>query len=304
MISLHSILLIFIDGVGIGESDPEKNPFFKYPFRSFNEIFGQTPSIEKQFLTYEDKIFLFPSDPLLGVAGLPQSGTGQTSIFCGVNAPKLIGQHFGPYPYTTLIPVIKEHNIFYEFLKNGLKTTFVNAYPQVFFDYVNSGRQRLSVTTLSCRLSGVRLNDFNDLKNGRALSAEIDNSRWVNKLGYDLPVIKPETAAERLLDIASENNLTVFEYFLSDHLGHRRNFDTLKETLEVLDDFLFYLLKNFDTASTLLICSDHGNLEDISVKTHTFNPSLTITAGKHASELSKKIRDLSEIKPSIMELIK
>ena len=53
---------------------------------------------------------------------------------------------------------------------------------------------------------------------------------------------------------------------------------------------------------TLIICSDHGNLEDLSVKTHTLNPALTISAGKHAEELFFMIKDLSQIKPAIMKI--
>lgn len=301
---MYPVLLIFLDGIGIGENNPDINPFFKHPFKTFNGIFGSTPSLKEQYLSYKNEVFLFPSDALMGVDGLPQSGTGQASIFCGINAPEVIGKHFGPYPFSTLVPIIKEKNIFAEFLKLEKKVAFVNAYPQIFFDYVNSGRQRLSVTTLSCTLSNVRLNDFEDLRKGRALSAEIDNSRWVKKLGYELPVIEPEIAAERLLKITSENDLTVFEYFLSDHLGHHRNFDTLKETLEVLDKFLYYILRNIGTARTLVVCSDHGNLEDISVKTHTLNPALTITAGQNAKKLFENIKNLSDIKASIMEFVK
>ena len=76
--------MIFLDGVGIGEKDFQNNPFFKYNFRIFNEIFGQVPSLGDQFLN-KNGIYIFPSDARLGVEGLPQSGTGQTSIFCGVN---------------------------------------------------------------------------------------------------------------------------------------------------------------------------------------------------------------------------
>ncbi|MGE5497832.1 MAG: hypothetical protein ACM3Q2_07175, partial [Syntrophothermus sp.] len=141
---MDSVLMIFIDGVGIGESSPDKNPFFKYPFQSFLKVFNDIPSLENQYLESGKNHFLFPSDPLMDVPGLPQSGTGQTSIFCGINAPKQIGQHFGPYPYSTLIPVIREENIFRTILANSGRTAFVNAYPQIFFDYLNSGRQRLS----------------------------------------------------------------------------------------------------------------------------------------------------------------
>lgn len=300
--STHSTLMIFIDGVGLGKPDPGVNPFFKYGFRAFTEIFGEIPSLNNQTLASKDGIYLFPSDACLGVEGLPQSGTGQTSIFCGFNAPETLGQHFGPYPYSTLIPLIKEKNILKEFLDKELKVSFVNAYPKIFFDYLASGKQRLSATTLCCRLSGIRLNDYEDLKEGRALSAEIDNSRWVIRLGYDLPIIEPEAASERLLKIARQNSFTLYEYFLTDHLGHGRNADTFEETMHTLDRFLLHTLRNFPKDMTLVICSDHGNLEDISVKTHTLNPALTITAGLKAKELQEKINDLTDIKPAILDL--
>lgn len=302
-LSTHSTLMIFIDGVGLGKPDPEVNPFFKYGFKTFTEIFGEIPSLGNQTLTSKDgSIYLFPTDACLGVEGLPQSGTGQTSIFCGFNAPEILGHHFGPYPYSTLIPLIKEKNILREFLNKELKVSFVNAYPKIFFDYLASGKQRLSATTLCCRLSGIRLNDYEDLKEGRALSAEIDNSRWVTRLGYDLPIIEPEEASERLLQITRQNSFTLYEYFLTDHLGHGRNADTFEETMHTLDLFLLHTLRNFPKDMTLVICSDHGNLEDISVKTHTLNPALTITAGMYARELQEKIKDLTDIKPAILDL--
>ncbi|MGE5399131.1 MAG: metalloenzyme [Ignavibacteriales bacterium] len=297
---MHSTLLIFLDGVGIGKPDPAINPFFSTPFRTFTDIFGQTPSLDSQNLSSKDGLYLFPSDATLGVDGLPQSGTGQTAIFCGINAPRILGQHFGPFPHSSMIPLIKEKNIFQEFLNLEMDVNFVNAYPKLFFDYVASGKQRLSATTLCCKLSGIRLKNYTDLKKGAALSPEIDNSRWVTRLNYNLPIIRPETAARRLLRGMEGNAFTLFEYFLSDHLGHGRNKDVFESTLKTLDRFLYYILKNFDRKNTLVICSDHGNLEDISVKGHTLNPALTITGGKNAIELSREIKDLSDIKPSIL----
>ena len=105
----------------------------------------------------------------------------------------------------------------------------------------------------------------------------------------------------RLLKIASEHHFTLFEHFLTDHLGHGRNIDTLPDRLDVLDKFLFYILTNLPDDITLLICSDHGNLEDLSVKTHTLNPALTITAGKNAEKLKNRITNLSHIKDAILE---
>jgi len=296
--------MIFLDGVGIGKPDPESNPFFTRKFRFLNDIFGSTPHLGNLHLN-TDKAYLFPVDACMGVEGLPQSGTGQTSIFCGVNASLITGFHFGPFPHSLLLPVITEQNIFADFLRMGKKVTFVNAYPEIFFEYIRSGKKRLSVTSLSCRLSGVRLNTPNDLRRGRALSAEITNSRWVRKLNYDLPVIKPETAAKRLLRISAEHHFTLFEYFLTDHYGHGRIAEIDEDILGMLDRFLFYLLSNFETEKgTLIICSDHGNLEDISIKMHTLNPALAITMGSNAAELSQRIKSLPDIKPAIINLYK
>ena len=301
---MNSVLMIFIDGVGIGKEDYEFNPFFKFGFKTFTEIFGEIPTLQKQTLI-KDKIFLFPADARLGMKGFPQSGTGQTSIFCGINAAKIIGKHFGPYPYSTLIPIIAEKNIFNYYLIKKEKVFFANAYPEIFFDYIRSGKSRLSVTTLSCKLNGMRLNKVTDVRRGKAITAEITNERWNTKLKYNLPVIKPGTAAKRLLKIAAKNSFTLYEYFLTDHIGHGRYDGDIKKTVNVLDEFLLAVITGMDKKNmTLIICSDHGNFEDLSVKTHTLNPSLTISAGRYAENLFNNIKDISQIKSAIIKYCK
>jgi 2,3-bisphosphoglycerate-independent phosphoglycerate mutase len=301
---MNPVLMIFIDGVGIGKEDYEYNPFFKYGFKVFTGIFGEIPTLRKQEII-KDQIFLFPTDARLGVEGLPQSGTGQTSIFCGVNGAKIVGKHFGPYPYSTLIPIIAEKNIFNYYLSKNEKVFFANAYPKLFFDYIKSGKSRLSVTTLSCKLNGMRLNKVTDVRRGKAITAEITNERWNTKLKYNLPVINPKTAAKRLLKVASQNSFTAYEYFLTDHIGHGRYDGSVEKAVNVLDEFLYTVITGLDKKNiTLIICSDHGNFEDLSTKTHTLNPSLTITAGRFAEVLFKKIKDISQIKPAIVKYCK
>ncbi len=295
---MRNILLIFLDGVGIGKEDYQHNPFYKYPFKTFTSIFNNIPNENNQVLIKNDK-YLFPTDALLGIEGLPQSGTGQTSIFCGVNAQQIIGKHFGPFPYSTLLPIIEEQNIFSALIKENKKVLFANAFPQIFFDYLNEGKRRLSVSSLSCLNSGTPLLTYNDLLNGNALSAEIDNHRWVNRLNYNLPIINPELAAQRLLNLAEQNNFVLFEYFYSDHLGHGRLADNFTDIFNTLDNFLYYILTNYNEKTTVLICSDHGNIEDLSIKTHTTNPCLTIAAGKNSSLAYNQINDISKIKQFI-----
>jgi len=301
-VSLNSVLMVFIDGIGIGKEDYQNNPFFKYGFKTFTEIFGEIPTLKNPKIKSSNR-FLFPVDAALGVKGLPQSGTGQTSILCGINAAEFIGKHHGPYPYSTLIPVIKEKNIFRELMKAGRNVFFANAYPKVFFDYIKSGKSRLSVTSLSCRLSGMKLNGVTDVRKGKAITAEITNERWNEKLGYNLTVIKPQTTAKRLLKIARNYSFTLFEYFITDHIGHGRYDGEVEKALNVLDEFLLSLIINLEgTHLTLLTCSDHGNIEDLSIKTHTLNPALSIAAGKYAGHFAKSIKDLTQIKPAVLKV--
>ena len=63
------------------------------------------------------------------------------------------------------------------------------------------------------------------------------------------------------------------------------------------------MLNNIPQNTTLYFCSDHGNIEDLSVKSHTRNPSLSISVGKGAKFLKESIKDLTHIKPAIMELL-
>ena len=92
----------------------------------------------------------------------------------------------------------------------------------------------------------------------------------------------------------------MFEYFLTDHIGHGRIKEEADYILEVLNKFFIFILTNIPENMTLIICSDHGNIEDMSVKMHTRNPAIGITAGKNAKELSKKIKGLNDIQPAII----
>lgn len=293
--------MIFIDGVGIGKPDKENNPFFKFGFKTFTELFHKIPDTEKSFLN-TDSIYLKPVDANLGVDGLPQSGTGQVSIFCGVNAAKIVGAHFGPFPHSKTIGVLRDKNIFREFINRKKKVFFANAYPKIFFDYLKSGKTRLSTTTISCRLSGVRLNNATDVRRAKALTADITNERWNKKLNYNLPIISAKAAARRLLRIASGYNFTLYEFFLTDHLGHGRIKDEFEKIHYNLDEFLLELLTKYDKENmNIVICSDHGNYEDLSVKTHTRNAALFIAAGKQSELIADSVDNLTQIKSAIIK---
>ncbi len=294
-------LLIFLDGVGIGEEDREKNPFFRYGFRTFEILFGAIPSVKNPVLKKGNK-FIFPIDATLGIEGLPQSGTGQTAIFTGVNAAAIAGRHFGPFPHSTSVGILKEKNIFSEAIKRNLSPFFANAYPALFFDYINSGRKRINVTALMALESGVGLRTKSDLIEGEALSNEITNYRWVEKLNEKVEIIPPSIAAKRLIKLGLKHDLTLFEFYLTDHLGHWRLKEQFRKIWNNLDEFLFNILTEAPPELNILICSDHGNLEDMSVKSHSLNPALGLAAGEKAELFFDGINSLIDIKDVILNL--
>ncbi len=104
--------MIFADGVGLGREDPSTNPFFAAKLPNFSSLLdGGIPS-KKSSRVLSGRAALTPLNATLGVKGLPQSGTGQATIFTGVNAAKGIGQHFGPYPHSMLKPLLQTKNLF------------------------------------------------------------------------------------------------------------------------------------------------------------------------------------------------
>lgn len=99
---MKRLLLFFLDGVGIGEAS-DHNPFFEAKARFLPFFNGGN--------VLPDNTPVKPIDPLLGVEGTPQSATGQTSLYTGINIPALLGEHKGSYPNKTMRKVIKENNI-------------------------------------------------------------------------------------------------------------------------------------------------------------------------------------------------
>ena len=294
-------IFLFLDGVGLGKRDPEVNPMFRARLPHLKSLLGgKLPHLGLRRIT-SDLADAIPLNATLRVAGLPQSGTGQASLFTGVNAAKLIGRHFGPHPTTTLHPLIEKSNIFRQLKAAGRSVCFANAFPKQFFDYVASGTRRLSVTTTSCRFSGVELFDADSLSRDEAVSADITRARWP-ELGYpDLPIITPREAGKHLWRIALRYSFTLFEYWLTDYAGHGRDMAIAIETLERFDSMLGGLLEDFDAKEcTLIVTSDHGNIEDLSTKSHTRNPVPCILAGRKRRELSAALKNLAHVTPALL----
>src|SRR5881394_3181591 len=59
-----------------------------------------------------------------------------------------------------------------------------------------------------------------------------------------------------------------------------------------------------DLANThVILTSDHGNIEDLSVRNHTLNPVPTIVWGRHRTRIAPRIRSLTDITPAIVDVL-
>lgn len=258
----QKILFVFIDGLGLGSDDPAVNPLANR--KRLPHLAG----------LLADSI---PLDAQLGVPGLPQSATGQAALLTGLNAPQIMGRHIEGFPPPRLKDLVREHNLFSSLRNAGRRCAFANAY--WLDDVAHIPPRRESVTTVStlAALGGVR--GKADLLADRAVCHDLTREWIKTHRGYDGPLIPPEQAAEHLIRIANDHHFTLFEFFQTDHAGHSANPMRVFQTLEKLDRFFSRLVPTRRSLGgggrfegVLIVTSDHGNIEDLSTRSHTLNP--------------------------------
>lgn len=288
-----AVVLFFIDGLGIGARGPF-NPLHDLDDAAPLAVFqNETPEV------FLDGVVV-ATDPRLGVEGRPQSASGQTTILTGVNAPALIGYHKQGFPNQALREIIKAHSIFRQLLEAGVKPiTFANAYTERFF----SERPRwISATTAAVEAAGLNFRTVADLKSGSAVFMDFTNRLLIER-GVDVAEQTEAQAAEVLARIASENRFTLYEYFITDKVGHEQDMARAKAVLVSLARFIREFLVRVDLKrTTVIITSDHGNIEDLSSRNHTLHAVPTIIWGAQRERVAARIRTLADITPAIVDL--
>lgn len=261
------VLLFFIDGIGVGEDDPDVNPLATGEYPTLHLTRTRTPRAR-----VGDPVLARGLDAGLGVPGLPQSATGQTSILTGVNAPRILGRHASGFPGPTLRPVLESASILKRVRDAGREASFLNAFGPRFFE-AEPARRRLSATTLATLASGARIRTWSDLLGGKAVVHDLTHWR-MREWGYDLPLRAPEEAGAIIAEESRHLDFALFEYFETDRAGHDQDRARAARCLADLDLALQTVLARVDLdETTVLVASDHGNLEDLREKTHTMNPA-------------------------------
>jgi hypothetical protein len=289
--SKRRILFLFVDGLGLDPKPNRLNPVQFLPSRFFSfrkrKTFLDLPGYGKAI------------DATLGVPGLPQSATGQATILCGVNAAQLLGRHLKGLPNRSLRELISRESIFLKLRQQGLKSTFANAYQPEFFTSPLA-KHYVSVSTAAVTAAGIELHDIRAVADEKAVYQEFTNS-YLNSHGFSLPVRTPEEAGRILAGISRHYDFTFYEYFLSDLVGHMRNFYRAVVEVSKIDRLLTGVCECFDFKNhTLLIASDHGNLENPATKSHTRHPVPLLAFGRDARFFMKSVQSLVDITPAIL----
>jgi 2,3-bisphosphoglycerate-independent phosphoglycerate mutase len=301
------VLFIFLDGVGLGSEDARINPFASASLPNLDDLLGGRHLLASSATYTGERASLRALDACLGVAGLPQSATGQAALLTGVNIPAQIGYHYGPKPNEEVARYLRNGNLFNRLSARGRRSTLMNAYPPRYFASIQSGRRLYSAIPLAVTSAGILLKTELDLKAGQALSADFTGQGWREQLGIaDIPLFTPYEAGQRMAELAHTVDFSFFEFWASDYAGHHQDFSAAHTLLNTIDQVMGGLLKTWDDSEGLiLVTSDHGNLEDLSTRRHTTNPVplLLIGAPPLRQSFTQGVNDLTGVTPAILDFL-
>ncbi len=262
------------------------------------------PNAENPYVT-TDRAATFPVDASLGVAGRPQSATGQAAIVTGRNVPHTLGEHFGPKPDKRIRAILDQGTLFSCLMEQGVTVRSANAYPPTYFAGIRSGRRLLSTIPYALSRAGVALHDRAVYQRHEAISGTITGQDWRDSLGLrDVPVHLPEAAGHIVGRQTRAASLVFFEHWVTDVHGHKQMFQEAVANFERIDRFLAGLTAAVDLEHTLVIVgSDHGNVEDCSHGQHTENPALGLAWGMDYQVASQRVRTLVDFRAVIEDCL-
>ena len=310
------LLFVFLDGIGLGAADPGRNPLAA-TWPGLRALAGGDWTAEAWPTGQRGDVVTAALDARLGIAGLPQSATGQTALLTGRNAAAAMGRHYGPWPGPTLQAMLAAGNLFADGFASG-GALLANAYPARYLAALSPPaalrgdaterrlrRLRPSAPVAAALAAGLVLADVTAWSAGRAVAADLDAAGLV-------PLAEPGgSAAERvgtrqqartLARLAGEHAFTFFDVWSADRAGHGQDVVAAHAFLTRLDAFLPALVEALPADVTLVLVSDHGNLEDLSNPRHTLAPVPLLARGPAAAAFAKA-RSLLDVAPAVRRVL-
>jgi hypothetical protein len=278
-----------------------------------------------------------PIDATLGVGGLPQSGTGQTALLAGVNAAVMHGRHQPHVPPVALRSLLAERSIFQRVIARGGRATFANPFGPGYWQAIAARRIRRSASVIAVEGAGLRFRDGADLRNGRAVSWDVTNAAMrardieaplvapaqagahLARLAHDHDLVFYESFLPDLAGhgrLTNDDRPTTNDGQLTNDQRRMTNDQSsdadilssfvlrpwsvtrqIHMAMALLDGLLGGTLAALRPEDTLLVTSDHGNVESIAAPTHTRNPVPLLVVGPaaRAFEPVESIMDIADV---------
>lgn len=304
---MSRVLVLLLDGVGLGSDDPDHNPFSAAHLPTLEALLDGRRLLASSAPHQGERASLLAVDVCLDVDGTPQSATGQATILTGRNIPAVIGGHYGPKPNRAISEILLENNLFIEVTRRGGSAALLNAYPPRYFQSIHSGRRLYSAIPLAVTIAGLDLMTAEDLQANHALSADFTGVGWVAQPGLPpVPVYTPEEAGIMLAHLSLKYHLSWFDLWPTDYAGHRGTLAQAVTLLESFDAVLGGLVKAWGSRQDLIVLiSDHGNLEDLAHRSHTLNPVPAILIGPKEIRryFASDLDDLTSFAPAVLRAI-
>jgi hypothetical protein len=292
------VLLVFVDGIGFGRSGAQ-NPFDGAPLEILRPL---------QSAQAARGVEVASVDATLGYAGLPQSATGQACLYTGADAVAHAGGHRTGFPVGRLAQFIAEYSIFARARAAGLSAGFLNAFPRARAEHIERvarGEEPrpkhffASASTLAQVAGGGRLLTLEDAFAGRAATYDL-TGELAHAHGLDAPRRTPAGAARVVARAAREHDVALFEMFLTDKAGHAQDTTWARHEIARTEAFLGALAEETAPGDLVVVTSDHGNLEDLSTRSHTRAEVPLIAWGEGAAELVGEARDLAGVGRAVL----
>lgn len=287
-----SLLFLFWDGLGLapaGEHNPLAHasmPFFKRQLS--NGLLADSQALDATLLWRA-------LDAQLETAGLPQSATGQSSLLTGRNAAAFLGRHYGPQPAKRLKGFLDEGTLFSQLHQAGKRCWLSNFYPASYHEKLHTGSIRPNAIVYAAQQAGLGLADAEDYKNFRAISADLTGEHASHRA--ILPPTSPYAMGKRLAEVARGYDFTFFDGWITDIAGHRWHWQDTLRLLHQVDDFCAGVHDHANDMS-IIMTSDHGNIEAKDSKSHSYNPVPLLVWGE-ASQYFEACSSLVDVAPAI-----
>lgn len=301
------VLFVFLDGVGLGAGDPDRNPLAA-PWDGLRSLTGCDWTVPGWQSRSGAELVTAALDARLGLPGLPQSATGQTTLLTGWNAARVMGRHYGPWPGPTLRALLARGSLFHDGAASG-GARLANAYPAAYLALLRmpptaaggarsrrGRRARASAPVAAAEAAGLTLADASDLARDRAVPGD---------LGLGRPQAGAAAAAghaHALAALASRHAFTFLDVWGGDVVGHRQDPVAARTFLTRLDTFLPVLAAALPHDVTLLVTSDHGNLDDLGTRGHTLAPVPLLARGPGAAAFADA-RSLVDVAPAVRQVL-